>query len=75
VVSSHALSASIKSIKVENTLPEPYHLERYFIAIYEDRTSPATDVANFQGYFTTGSSTPPHSNYRVIPWVYGPSAF
>jgi len=71
LVSSHVLSTSIKSIQTENPLPAGDFGEPYFIAIYEDRTTPTTDVVNFQDFFTIGSSSPPHSNYRVIPWTYG----
>ncbi len=58
-------------------ISNPQAGERFFIAIYEGRvgdafTSPPTDDnTRFDTYFKTGG-TAPHSNYFVIPWVYGP---
>ena len=57
-------------------IPDPQIGERFFIAIGEFRIGPNfdppfDDFTRFDTYFKTGG-TPPHSNYFVIPWVYGP---
>lgn len=48
--------------------------ETFFAAIWEIRNSVVYDDAtDFDSYFRIGSpSTPPHSNYSIIPWTYGP---
>jgi hypothetical protein len=50
----------------------------FFVAIWETRTSVPSpqDAENFEMYFTTGAqnngtATPPHENYKVIPFVLG----
>lgn len=75
LVSGRSLSSAIKSTHAESSLPSTEYREPYFVAIYENRTTPSTDVMNFRDYFTIGSSSPPHSNYRTIPWIYGPAPF
>ena len=56
-------------------IPDPQAGEHFFIAVYEMRLPgfdpPLDDNTLFDTYFKTGG-TPPHSNYFVIPWVYGP---
>ena len=58
------------------TISDPQAGESFFIVIHESRIgpnfdSPNDDYTKFKTYFETGG-TPPHSNYFVIPWVYGP---
>jgi len=58
------------------TISDPQAGEFFYIAVYEGRIGPNFDSPNddytlFKTYFETGG-TPPHSNYFVIPWVYGP---
>ena len=54
---------------------------RFFIAIWEQRFHNNglfdSDTPNFDSYFRTGQTLdgitePPYTNYRVIPWTYGP---
>jgi hypothetical protein len=47
--------------------------DTFFVALYETRNGPSfsNDMQRFHDYFTGVSPTPPHSNYRVIPWSYG----
>ncbi len=57
-------------------IPDPQIGEQFFIAIYELRIGPNFDPpfddnTKFDTYFKTGVGAPPHSNYFVIPWVYG----
>ena len=60
-----------------NTISDPQVGEHFFVAIFEGRIGPNfdppfDDFTRFDTYFRTGAGTPPHSNYFVIPWVYGP---
>ncbi|MDO8576371.1 MAG: hypothetical protein Q7R90_03580 [bacterium] len=58
-------------------IPDPQVGEHFFIAVFEGRIGPNfdppfDDFTPFDTYFKTGAGAPPHSNYFVIPWVYGP---
>ena len=58
-------------------ISDPQAGERFFITAFEGRIGPNfdppfDDFTRFDTYFRTGAGTPPHSNYFVIPWVYGP---
>ncbi|MEK7628588.1 MAG: hypothetical protein AAB421_04215 [Patescibacteria group bacterium] len=49
--------------------------EQFFVAIFETRTF-GDDLADFMNWFkfgttTSGSTEPPHTNYRIIEWTYG----
>ena len=54
-------------------ISNPQAGELFYIAVYEGRIGPNfdNDPSGFDAYFKTGGA-PPHSNYFVIPWVYGP---
>lgn len=50
--------------------------DNFFVTIFETRTF-GDDLSDFTNWFkygttTTGSTTPPHTNYRIIKWIYGP---
>ncbi|MEK7628191.1 MAG: hypothetical protein AAB421_02095 [Patescibacteria group bacterium] len=49
--------------------------EQFFVALFETRTF-GDDLADFMNWFkfgttTSGSTEPPHTNYRIIEWTYG----
>ena len=74
LLNGHFLKSHIGTA-VENTQNDSVVLslsngDKIFIAIYENRQS-SNDYVGFRDYFTTGSSTPPHSNYSILNWVYG----
>ncbi len=61
-------------------ISNPQSGEHFFVVLWEMRQGPAfnDDPSNFIKYFTLASTsaatvtTPPHQNYRIIPWVYSP---
>jgi len=58
-------------------ISDPQAGESFFITAFEGRIGPNfdppfDDFTRFDTYFKTGAGAPPHSNYFVIPWVYGP---
>ncbi len=77
-VATHAMGKSSKSNQAGHITAGSAIGQQFFVAIWEIRISPVVnDVSDFHAYFqhgttTTGASIPPHNNYRVIPWVYGP---
>ena len=52
--------------------PTPADGTEFFAAIWEQRIGPkvSSDTTLFGEYFTSGTE-PPHTNFRVISWVYG----
>lgn len=76
-VNVHSMGKSIKSTESNDNAAGSSAGDSFFVAIWEIRIGPAySDVSDFHAYFqhgttTTGASTTPHTNYRVIPWVYG----
>ncbi len=44
----------------------------FFFAIWEIRPWPHNDNEDFTTYLETGTSSPPHGNYAVLPFVYQP---
>jgi hypothetical protein len=73
VVSNHSLTRSMISVQNGDDVPGAVSGDAFFVAIYETRNGPSfsNDMQQFHDYFTGISPTPPHSNYRVIPWTYG----
>ncbi len=72
IMNGHALATTMKSTQNGDTVPQGTASgQQFFIAIYEVRNF-GDDVGAFRNYFTGVNPTPPHGNYRVIPWVYGP---
>ncbi len=78
IVNGHFLGRAYMSANQSDSISNPQIGEHFFIAIYEARVGssfdsyPTDDNTRFRNYFTTGAGTPPHSNYFMIPWVYGP---
>lgn len=73
VVSNHSLTRSMISVQNGDDVAGVSPGDSFFVAIYETRNGPSfsSDMQQFHDYFTGVSPTPPHSNYRVIPWTYG----
>ena len=77
VVNRHFLGTLYKK-QESNPISNPISGEHFFIALWETRIAFNDDISKFDSYFTTASTTsatvttPPHKNYRVIPWIYGP---
>lgn len=76
-MTNHELgSASYKEENQDVIVPSPVAGEQFFTAIFEARTGPAfngVDLNLFNSYFTLGgTNTPPHTNFGVLNWVYGP---
>ncbi len=78
LVRGHYFGKAYITENQSDPISNPVAGEHFFIAIYQARTGaaytnyPTDDNTLFRNYFTTGANLPPHSNYFVIPWVYGP---
>lgn len=70
-LTGHLLGKSIARIQTTN-IPNPQAGEHFFVAMWEVRAGNFSDSQDFGKYFEGTSATPPHGNYVVIPWVYGP---
>lgn len=74
---SHSIGFGQKKNE-SDTLDPAVDGELFFTAIWETRNGPSyDDVNDFFNWFkygttTSGNTEPPHDNYRVIEWVYGP---
>lgn len=80
VVNGHSLGKAIKNTQSNDDIPSGTASgQQFFVALWEQRSGPAfnDDTPSFNAYFTTASTTgavttPPHDNYRIIPWIYAP---
>ena len=76
-INTHSIGKAIDSVEQNDTTAGSAAGQAFFIAIWEIRSGPIfNEVSDFNAYFkngttTTGASTPPHSNYRTVPWAYG----
>lgn len=73
VISNHSLNRAMISVQNGDDVIGAVSGDTFFVALYETRNGPSfsNDMQRFHDYFTGVSPTPPHSNYRVIPWSYG----
>lgn len=73
-VSAHSLGKAIQS--VENFPAWAFsNGDVFFVALWESRTT-GNDVTDFNNWFlygttTTGATEAPHTNYRIMEWVWG----
>ena len=65
----------------QDVISSPVSGERFFTAIYQIRTDQGFgfgqfDMDHFYAYFTSSATNtnllPPHNNFKVINWIYGP---
>lgn len=72
IVNGHLFGASIANTANTDTLPfGTASSDHFFFAIYEARSG-FDDSSDFAKYFTGATSSPPHTEYVVIPWTYAP---
>lgn len=73
-VSAHSLGKGMQSL--ENFPAWAFsNGDTFFVALWESRTT-GNDVADFNNWFlygttTTGATEAPHTNYRMVEWVWG----
>jgi len=78
LVNRHFFGHAYIDQSATDTISNPQAGEHFFIAIYEARVGPAftsfptDDSTLFDNYFSAGTNAPPHDNYFLIPWIYGP---
>jgi streptogramin lyase len=72
LISGRSLGSSSDSVH-DNDVPTPPvpDGEWFFVAIYEVRAG-TNDLQQFRQLFQTGLTYPPHSNYGLLHWRYGP---
>ncbi len=71
LINGHSLSNNMESSQNNDAVSSPVSGENFFTAIYEIHDQ-STDVNNFRSFFQTGASSPPHLNYGILNWKWGP---
>ena len=75
-ITGHSLGKAMASFQIDSVPPGTPAGERFFFAIWENRSF-ANDVVDFNNFFTLSASTTlgytaPHGQYVAIPFTYTP---
>jgi len=71
----HSLGKNIEKLQT-NDLSSYSDGETFFVGLWETRTGAFSDIEDFSNWFqygttTSGTTTPVHTNYRILEWVLG----
>jgi len=74
LINGHSLGSSNNSLQTNDGDSTAVAGDTFFTVIYEKRTGPAFsgDQASFRSFFQTNANAPPHLNFGILNWVYGP---